>query len=348
MRVVATGLLLCFVALAVAPAVAQVAHHPFAVGANEGAVGAQGGLGAWIIAQESHFYLGLTGAVRAVRSGNGLALLIGLSFAYGVFHAAGPGHGKAIITSYMVSNEVALRRGLAIALAAALLQGVIATAIVGIAAFAFNATGARMTEAAQIAELMSYIGIVGLGLLLVWRKGRALAAVLRPSAKEAPVALAAAGPSLDGMWPRTTISSGRFVADDGHSHGPGCGCGRTHMPEASTLEGQRFDWKAASVAVVTAGARPCSGAILVLVFSLSQGLFLAGVAATFAMALGTAITTGALASAAVFAKDLALRLSGGSGTAILGRLIEFGAAACVLLFGIALLAAALSGVHAGA
>jgi len=87
------------------------------------------------------------------------------------------------------------------------------------------------------------------------------------------------------------------------------------------------------------GIRPCSGAILVLVFALAQGLFWAGIAATFVMGLGTAITVAAIAVIAVFAKDLAQRLSGaGEGRgALVMRGVEFGAAGLVLLFGIGLL-----------
>lgn len=352
MRLLAAGLGLAGLWLFLAdPALAQMARHPFAIGANEGAVGHQSGLGAWILGQESRFYLGLTGAVRAVKtSTSGLFLLVGLSFAYGVFHAAGPGHGKAVITSYMVSNEVALRRGLLISLCAALLQGVVAMGLVGVAAFVFHATAQRMTAAAQAVELASYLGIIALGLMLVWRKGRALVVALRPI-PATPLMFATAGSGAT-LTMRASGSSGRFFADDGasHPHGADCDCGHAHMPDPALFGGKRFDWRAAILAIVTAGARPCSGAILVLVFSLSQGLFLAGIAATFAMALGTAITTGALAATAVFAKDLAVWLSGNrpARAALVGRLVEFAAAACVLAFGVALLAASLAGGHAGA
>lgn len=92
-------------------------------------------------------------------------------------------------------------------------------------------------------------------------------------------------------------------------------------------------------AVLTVGIRPCSGAILVLVFALAQGLFWAGVAATLLMGLGTAITVSAIAIIAVSAKGLAGRIAAGrdGGGAILLRGIEFGAAALVLLFGVGLL-----------
>ena len=330
---------------------AQLAHHPFAVGANEGAVGHQNAIGAWLLGQQSRFYLGLTQAVRATKTSAAGALeLIGLSFAYGVFHAAGPGHGKAVITSYLVSNEVALRRGLVISLLAALLQGGVATALIGIAAFVFNATAPRMTVAAETIEFVSYLCIVALGAFLCWRKGWALVAAVWPEPVAA--AMAFAGPPVVDFGDRRRATS-RFVADDGradHIHGDDCGCGRAHMPDPRQFTTARFDLRAAALAIVTAGARPCSGAILVLVFALAQGLFAVGIASTFAMSLGTAITTGALAAAAVYAKGLALRLAGSTSgrAAVAGRLIEVLAAACVLTFGVLLLTAWLGGLHTGA
>ena len=333
-----------------ATASAQLAHHPFAVGAGEGAVGHQNAVGAWLLAQESRFYLGLSQAVRATKtSATGAFELIGLSFAYGVFHAAGPGHGKAVITSYLVSNELALRRGLLISLLAALLQGLVATALVGIAAFVFHATAPRMTAAAQTTEVLSYLCIVALGLFLCWRKGWAfLAAVWRAPVVDSMAFIGSPVVSFGGQRHATS----RFVADDGfgdHVHGNECGCGHAHMPDPRQFATSRFDLRAAALAVVTAGARPCSGAILVLVFALAQGMFAVGVASTFAMSLGTAITTGALAAAAVYAKGLVLRLSGTAGRAVVaGRLVELLAAVCVLVFGVLLLAAWLGGTSTGA
>jgi nickel/cobalt exporter len=92
--------------------------------------------------------------------------------------------------------------------------------------------------------------------------------------------------------------------------------------------------------VLAAGLRPCAGAIVVLVFALSQGLFPAGIAAAFAMALGTALMTGLFAALAVFAKTVAVRLARGRGAhaplAIAG--VELLAAAFVLVLGFSLLA----------
>lgn len=331
------------------PALAQTSHHPFAIGAGEGSVGRESGIGAWMLAQQSRFYLALTGAIRAAKEGwAGALLLVGLSLAYGILHAAGPGHGKAVLTSYMVSNETALRRGIALACLAALLQGVVATMVVGAAVLVFHATAARITATAQAAEFASYLGIIALGMILLWRKSIALWIVLRSVPRAAPIMLASTGPAIGADFGVALRESTRFVADAGAepAHGPGCNCGHAHFPDATVVSSRRFDWRTAGLAVASAGARPCSGAILVLVFASAQGIFWIGVASTFAMALGTALTTSLLAVIAVFAKNLARRLADGTAgrrSAAIGRSIEFGAALCVLLFGVTLLAASFAG-----
>lgn len=324
---------------------AQGFHHPFAVGGDEGSVGRVSGLTAWIIAQESAFSRMLSGALRAAKqNGSAFFLLAGLSFAYGVFHAAGPGHGKAVITSYMVSNERALRRGLIISLLAAILQGLVAIGLVGSVAGIFRATAQHMNAAARDLELASYCGIVLLGVVLLATKGAALAGAVRQIWAAPVLRVFASSPQPLAAFPQESRKI--FLADDGsadHVHGPTCG--HCLIPDPKQL-GVGFSWKSAAMTIATAGARPCSGAILILVFALAQNMFIAGIAAVFAMALGTAVTTGSLATMAVFAKKMAVRFSGrGSARAeIIGRLIEVGAALCVLLFGLALLFASWTGM----
>ena len=79
--------------------------------------------------------------IRAAKTdGSAAYTLIGISFVYGIFHAAGPGHGKAVISSYLVANDETWRRGVALSFASALLQALTAIAIVGIAAVLLGAT----------------------------------------------------------------------------------------------------------------------------------------------------------------------------------------------------------------
>ncbi|MGA7385202.1 MAG: nickel/cobalt transporter [Methylocella sp.] len=311
---------------------AQGVHHPFAVGANEGSAGgAHGAMMGWILAQEAGFYRLLSGAIRAAKQSGAAAWgLAGLSLAYGIFHAAGPGHGKMVIASYMLANERALRRGVVIALGAALVQGFSAVAIVGVSALVFNATAKYMTAAANVVEIASYAGIVVLGGALVYVKGAALLSAWRA----APVLAVAAGGTARA-----------FLADncaENHVHGPGCA--HFHAPDPRTL-GAGFSWKSALLTMMAAGSRPCSGAILVLVFALAQAIFSTGVFAVLAMSLGTAITTAGLASTAVLAKNAAVKFSktGSGRAAITGRLFEAGAALAVLGLGLVLLFAAFAG-----
>jgi nickel/cobalt exporter len=300
---------------------AQAIRHPFAVGGNE-ATGAGTGFAAVILAWQAKFHQQLQSAVSALKTDRsafwGLALA---SFAYGVFHAAGPGHGKAVLASYMIANETALGRGLLLAALAALLQGAVAIAIVGVAAVIFNATAKHMSDAAALIETLSYAAIAALGARLVWTKGRAFLAALRTPA-----------PSPEG----------RFVCEavDDPLHVHGADCGHMHAPDPRALVDDRFSWPNAVATVIAAGARPCSGAILILVFALSKGLFLVGVSSALLISAGTAITTGGLAALAVFAKDAALKLSrSGSRRSLLAiRGAELAAAALVLALGALLLA----------
>jgi nickel/cobalt exporter len=326
--------LLCMVVLLPSQSLGQGVHHPFAVGANEGAAGSVQGVSGWILAREAGFYRLLSGAIRAAKQSGAAAWgLAGLSLAYGIFHAAGPGHGKMVIASYMLANERALRRGLVIAFGAALLQGFSAVAIVGIGAIVFRATAKHMTAAANAVEIASYAGIVILGGALVYLKGAGLLSAWRTMPAVAVTAEGAAR---------------AFLADDcagNHVHGPGCA--HFHAPDPRTL-GAGFSWKSALLTMTAAGSRPCSGAILVLVFALAQGIFSIGVFAVLAMSLGTAITTAALASTAVLAKNAAVKYSkAGSGRALIaGRLFEAGAALAVLGLGLILLFAAFAGGNA--
>jgi nickel/cobalt transporter (NicO) family protein len=323
-------------------ALAQLTQRPFAVAGGEGGGGGEGGVTGWLMAEQSSLTHLMAAKVHALHGQSSAAWgLVGLGLAYGVVHAAGPGHGKAVLASYMLANETSLKRGAAMSLMAALLQALIAIALVGAAGFVFQATASQMTHAADWIELASYCSVAAIGAWLVWRKGSALIAALSADA-ERRRAVASTPGYFGAAWrrPAFSLSAAAYRAGPpGAVEGPLDECGHMHMPDPAEFDG-RFSWRAAAGTVIAAGARPCSGAILVLVFAMSQGLFAAGVAAALAMALGTAVTTGALAWTAVFAKSAAMRLAAGESSrlALLARGFEFVAALVVLAFGLALLA----------
>ena len=328
-------------AASVATALAQFSQRPFAVAGGESGGGGAGGVTGWLMTEQSWLTHLIAAKVHALHDQPSAAWgLIGLGLAYGVFHAAGPGHGKAVLASYMLANEKSLKRGAVMALVAALLQALIAIVLVGAAGFVFRATASEMNQAADWIVLASYCAVAAMGLWLVWRKGGALIAALsRHVGRERAVASAPAYAGVSWRRPAFSLSAAAY-----HAGPPGGGetsveaCGHSHAPDPAKLNGT-FSWREAAGTVVAAGARPCSGAILVLVFAMAQGLFVAGVAATFAMAVGTAITTGALAWTAVFAKSAAMRLAAGENSrlALVARGFEFVAALAVLTFGVALL-----------
>ena len=128
----------------------------------------------WILAKQAEFYKQFSGLIRAAKAdGSAAWSLFGLSFLYGIFHAAGPGHGKAVISSYVVANEETWRRGVVLSFASALLQALVAVAFVGVAAALLNATAATMSRAVNMIEMVSYALIVLIGVRLLWVKGRA-------------------------------------------------------------------------------------------------------------------------------------------------------------------------------
>ncbi|MDQ2083040.1 nickel/cobalt transporter [Xanthobacteraceae bacterium Astr-EGSB] len=308
---------------------------------------AETGMVGWLLARQGDFFRRLSGLVRAAKAdGTAVWTLVGISFLYGILHAAGPGHGKAVISSYMVANEETWRRGVVLSFASAFLQAAVAVAVVGIAAGLLQATARTMNAAVWWIEVVSYGLIALMGARLTFVKGRGFLHALRQRRQGAAEGAGAGA----GEAAHVHDHSCAHHHDHGsHSHGAPSHahhddhhhdghCGHSHGPEPADLAGPG-GWRRGLTAIIAVGLRPCSGAILVLVFALAQGLFWAGVASTFAMGFGTAITVALIAMLAVGARSIAARFAtnrDGSGTLIL-RAIETGAAVLVLAFGLALI-----------
>jgi nickel/cobalt transporter (NicO) family protein len=307
---------------------------PFGVGRPQAAPPPPTGVIGWVIAKQADFYRQFSGLIRAAKAdGSAVWTLLGVSFLYGIFHAAGPGHGKAVISSYLIATGETWWRGIVLSFASALLQAIVAIAFVGIAATMLNATGPQMRGAIWYIEVASYALIALIGARLLWVKGRAflasLTAIRRPAAAHAH------------QGHHHGDHDQHHGHDHAHHHDHGddaAAWGHAHGPEPEDLAGPG-GWKRGLSAIVAVGLRPCSGAILVLVFALAQGLFWAGVAGTFVMALGTAITVAAIATIAVAVKSVATRFAttrAGWGTVFL-RGVETAASVLILAFGLLLL-----------
>lgn len=330
----------------------------------------------WMRNTQQRLHQSLAGAVRDLKTRDPFSAALALmtiSFLYGVFHAAGPGHGKAVISSYVLANERTVRRGIMLSFLAAGVQGLSALVLVAILALVLNATGMTIKATEGWIETLSWALVAAVGAWLLYGQVKIL---LRERAANADGGIdahthhgqdathgghhdvhtsahqhahasdAACGCGHDGAHHHEHAEAGALLKqvslggarlartssaaptaapmseaaatihptshDHGHDHHGDC-CGHAHMPSPDQL-GDDLTWAKALAIAFSVGIRPCTGAILVLLFALSQGMLWAGVMSTFAMAIGTAITVSALAALAVGSREMAKRLAGGGGS----------------------------------
>jgi ABC-type nickel/cobalt efflux system permease component RcnA len=240
---------------------------------------------AWVWAKQREFHRALTQELRKLRGQEGIGwALVLMSFLYGILHAAGPGHGNAVLTTYLLTHRNQFTRGIAMGTSAALLQGVTALLLVygliGLAGWL-----PRETETATLwATRVSFALLAVVGLYLLTRAALGLFEATR-------------------QWRHSTGDAHHDHAD--HSHHESCGC--RHLPSAAEID-TAGDRRAAAGVVLAIGLRPCTGAVLVLILASVMGLTWQGALAVLAMSLGTAITVVVLAILATKARDLASAL----------------------------------------
>lgn len=221
-------------------------------------------LALWAAGEQRDFQNQIAQALRGLRSGQGGALLLLLSvcFAYGFFHAVGPGHGKVLIGGYGLGRRVPVLRLAAIGLAASLGQAVTAIALVYTGVLVLDLGRQHLVGVTErVMAPASYAAIALIGCWLVWRGVRRLVAARQPT------------------------------HEHHHHDGETCShCGHKHGPSLNEVE-QIGTLREALALTASIAIRPCTGALFVLILTWQMGIALAGIAGTFAMALGTASVT---------------------------------------------------------
>lgn len=273
-------------------------------------------LAVWAAGQQREFQNGIARTLRALRGGEAgaYALLMTSCFAYGFFHAIGPGHGKLLVGGYGVARAVPMLRLSLIALLSSLGQAVTAIVLAYGGLWLLGLTRDGMIGAAeQTLAPLSYAMIAGIGAWLLWRGVRHLR--------------------------RTQAVQGHTQTGDddaacsscGHRHGPS-------LEEAREASGLRDAlWLIGGIAV-----RPCTGALFVLLITWQMGIAMAGIAGAFAMALGTASVTVAVGVAASgFRGGLLRSVAGVSALVWIVPVIEIVAGSVVVILSLGLLARAL-------
>ena len=209
--------------------------------------------------------------------------LLLFSFVYGVLHALGPGHGKVVITTWLATHPSKLKPAIGLTLASSLLQGLVAILLVVVVLSLLALPARQLHLSGYWLEKGSYLLVGVLGLLLCWRALKRLRLLLH-------------APKFRAFTPH-------------HVHHDNCGCGHQHLPTQSQLQ-NGGDWRARLMIVLSMGMRPCSGAIMVLLFSKVIGVFAWGVASALAMAAGTSLTISGLALLVHGFRQLAVKISG--------------------------------------
>ena len=218
-------------------------------------------LALWAAGEQREFQNQIARALRAVRAGQpeAVALLLSVCFAYGFFHAIGPGHGKVLIGGYGLGRRVPFVRLTLISLLSSLGQAVTAVVLVYAGVLIFELSRARLVETTeQVMAPVSYGAIAAIGIWLMIRALRGFAA------------------RSDGH----DLGEGEVCSSCGHVHGPA----PEDVARVSSL-------REAVVLIASIAARPCTGALFVLILTWQMGIALTGIAGTFAMALGTATVT---------------------------------------------------------
>jgi nickel/cobalt transporter (NicO) family protein len=293
--------------------------------------------GRWLLALQAGFQTDMARQLRGVHAGQTAAFwaLMGVCAGYGFLHAAGPGHGKALVGAYGVARRLPAGRLAGIGLLAALAQATVAVALVlGLAGLAGLGRAGIEEVDRGILAVLSLAAMGAVGLWLLWRALARLAAAGAPAAAGTP---AAAGPPAAAGTTATvgtTAATGTTAADGHHHHAhdaPCESCGHAHLPPVGAmLEATSPREVAALVAAVA--VRPCSGALILLLLTWQMGFLWVGVAGAYAMALGTAAVTVAVALALVLGRDGLLRVAGGGRRALwLGSGIEATAGLALLV-----------------
>lgn len=250
-------------------------------------------------------------AVAADPAKAGGSLLI-FSFLYGVLHALGPGHGKIVITTWLATHPSKLKSSIGLTLASSLLQGMVAIVLVVVVLTLLKLPARQLHLSSFWLEKGSYALVGVLGLLLCWRAVKKLRMLMGK-------------PTFKTFTPH-------------HVHNAQCGCGHQHLPTQAQLQSGE-DWRARLMIILSMGMRPCSGAIMVLLFSKVIGVFSWGVISALAMAAGTSLTITSLALLVHSFRQLAVKLSGNA-TPVLWK--QVGWTTLALAGGIVLLVAAVT------
>lgn len=190
--------------------------------------------------------------------------LIWISFLYGIVHSVGPGHGKIIVTTFLATNPAKTKQALLLTISSAIMQALVAVVLVSSLLFIFDGSMRDVNSKVPMLINLSLCAVILLGATIVFKTVRQLWQVFHQNKLK-------------------------------EEH--------RDFPDADSIN-KASTWKAYAGIIISIGIRPCTGAIMILLFSKVINLYWLGVVSAFLMALGTAITTSTIAMLTISGKKI--------------------------------------------
>ncbi|MBC2710306.1 MAG: hypothetical protein HGJ94_04700 [Desulfosarcina sp.] len=116
-----------------------------------------------------------------------LIFLMGLALVYGAIHAAGPGHGKVVAMTYVLSHKASIMGGLLFGLCIAFFHGF--SGVIGVLGLRYiiqRGVSESLATVTTVTQIISFGLITLLGLGLLFKNGYALFFAPAPENKTAP------------------------------------------------------------------------------------------------------------------------------------------------------------------
>lgn len=193
--------------------------------------------------------------------------LIWISFLYGAVHSIGPGHGKIIVTTFLATHPTKTKQALLLTIGSAIMQAIVAITLVSVLLFIFHGSMREVNSEVLTLVNLSLGAVILLGAFIVYKSGHQL-------------------------W--HAFKQQKIEDDDDHC---------CEIPSAESIN-HATSWKSHLSIIMSIGIRPCTGAIMVLLFSKVIGLYWIGIISALLMAVGTAITTSTIALLTISGKKM--------------------------------------------
>ncbi|PKH05620.1 nickel/cobalt transporter [Moritella sp. Urea-trap-13] len=234
----------------------------------------------------------------------GMSLMV-MSFLYGILHSVGPGHGKLIVTTYIATQDAKVKLSLIITLVSSLMQALVAVGLVSVLLMLFDASMRDINHKAELLIPLSFYTAILLGVVIIWRNLVLMYRVVKDNKK----ALNSNDSSvIQRLTPLSDAQQTAFTASPlaNHVHDENCGCGHQHVVSSAQIN-DASSFKEYLAIILSIGIRPCTGAIMVLLFANMLDIYWLGIVSAVVMALGTALTTSTIAIMTITGKQAVRR-----------------------------------------